>query len=238
MNFAIILSGGIGKRMQSNGIPKQYLEVENMPIISYTLLPFEACQNIEKIVIVAAEEWKENIKKWCAEYKISKLADTMASAGSSRQESILNGLRVCMQYSESENDLVIIHDAVRPLITTALLDTCILSVEPQYDGCMPVLPVKDTIYQSQTGKEISQLLDRNLLYAGQAPEVFRLKKYYTLNSSVTSGTLTNTRGSSEIAFQHGMNIRLIPGDENNYKLTTPEDLARFKNSIGAQNESI
>lgn len=238
MNFAIILSGGVGRRMKSGPIPKQYIEVNQMPILAYTLIPFQKSNMVDEIVIVAAEEWQSNILNWGKRYQITKMSSCMALPGASRQESILNGLRVCMEHSKSSGDVVIIHDAVRPQVSTTLINQCITSVQQGFDGCMPVLPVKDTIYQSNDGTEISQLLNRNLLYAGQAPEAFSLNKYYELNNSFSSEELSFVCGSSEIAFKNGMKVRLIPGDESNYKLTTPEDLERFKNTVEVNYESL
>ena len=85
------------------------------------------------------------------------------------QESIHNGLTVCMEDSVSENDGVIIHDGVRPLVSEQLIGDCLAALA-DHEGCMPVLPMKDTIYQSSDGTKIDHLLERSTLFAGQAPE--------------------------------------------------------------------
>ena len=96
MNYAIILSGGIGTRMQMGDFPKQYLEVEKKPILLYTLEQFQKSSAVEKIVIVAADAWREKIRGWMEEDGITKFL-AFADAGDMRQESIHNGLTVCMR---------------------------------------------------------------------------------------------------------------------------------------------
>ena len=155
MNYAIILSGGIGTRMQMGDFPKQYLEVEKKPILLYTLEQFQKSSAVEKIVIVAADAWREKIRGWMEEDGITKFL-AFADAGDTRQESIHNGLTVCMEDSVSENDGVIIHDGVRPLVSEQLIGDCLAALA-DHEGCMPVLPMKDTIYQSSDGTKIDHL---------------------------------------------------------------------------------
>ncbi len=237
MNYAIILSGGIGTRMRDDGFPKQYIEVKGKPILMYTLETFEKNADVDQIMIVAAESWHEEIWKWARQYKIKKLRQ-ITVPGKTRQHSILNGLEECASSSMNELDKVIIHDAVRPVVSSSLISLCFSALNETYDGCMPVIPVNDTVYQSLTGNEISNLLDRSTLFAGQAPEAFFLKKYYKINKEAEDETLINTRGTSEIAYKSGINVRLIKGEDSNFKITTPEDLRRFRIMVGDQDESI
>lgn len=225
MNYAIILSGGIGTRMQMGDFPKQYLEVEKKPILLYTLEQFQKSSAVEKIVIVAADAWREKIRGWMEEDGITKFL-AFADAGDTRQESIHNGLTVCMEDSVSENDGVIIHDGVRPLVSEQLIGDCLAALA-DHEGCMPVLPMKDTIYQSSDGTKIDHLLERSTLFAGQAPEAFRLHPYAKINREASKEELSLTRGTSEIAYRHGMDVAMIPGDERNFKITTRSDLERF-----------
>ena len=88
--------------------------------------------------------------------------------------------------------------------------------------------MKDTVYQSRDGKAISSLLDRNSIFAGQAPEVFLLGKYYEANRRLFPEKILEIKGSTEPAIMAGMDIVMIPGDEGNFKITTREDLERFR----------
>ena len=162
MNYAIVLSGGIGSRMNNIDIPKQYIKVNDKPIIMYTLEQFEKSNEIDKIVIVAASEWELYIKDICKKYGVSKLSDIVIN-GETRQKSIYNGLKKCVEDSNSVDDKVIIHDAVRPMVTVELIEECLKNVG-EYDGCMPVLPLNDTIYYSDNGEEITSLMDLSLIH--------------------------------------------------------------------------
>ena len=152
-----------------------------------------------------------------------------ASAGRSRQESVLNGLKSITTFV-SEEDMVVIHDAARPCVTRKLLESVIDACRNN-DGAMPVLPVKDTVYASQDGKNISGLLNRDSLYIGQAPECFRFGAYYKACSKLSEKDLAVVRGSSEVAFLKGLTVALVEGDERNFKITTPSDLERFKEIV-------
>lgn len=222
----IILSGGTGSRMHSLK-PKQYIEVCGRPVISYTLACFDFSL-FKNVVIVLAETWKPFVEEICrTEY--SEQNFIFAPAGGSRQESILNGLE-SLRDSAKLDDVVVIHDAARPCLRKETVDKLISACDV-YEGAMPVLPVKDTVYLSADGREISGLLNRDQLFCGQAPEAFKYGRYLSINRSLSLDELSKVRGSSEIAFKHGMKVSMVEGDESNFKITTPADLSRFSAMI-------
>lgn len=231
MNIAVILSGGIGTRMGSD-CPKQYMSVDDRPIISYTMDRFVEHPAIDAFVIVIAPQWKAFFESKCSP---SRQPVYFAAPGETRQYSIYNALNVAMEHY-SENDVVIIHDAVRPLVSLRLISECLEGCS-HYDGVLPVIPVKDTIYQSVDGTTISSLLDRRTLYAGQSPEAFRLGRYYAAHTSMDSSELLRINGSTELAYKMGLSIKLIEGDDRNFKITTPWDLIQFQQIIKQDHES-
>ena len=222
MNHLIILSGGTGTRMKSE-VPKQYIEIFGKPIISYTLKCFDFSL-FESVVIVVADTWKDFVQEKC-DFSSYKRHVVYAKAGASRQESILNGLNAIKDIAEN-NDFVVIHDAARACCSQELVERLLFACKSA-DGAMPVLPVKDTIYLSKNGTEITNLLNRDQLYCGQAPEAFKYGRYFEINKKLSTEELSSVRGSSEIAFKNGMKIALVEGDETNFKITTPDDLERF-----------
>lgn len=231
MNIAIILAGGVGSRMKTIDRPKQYIEVKGRPIINYCLRTFQRHKEVDEIYIVADVSWQDYIIDWIKKDKITKFCG-FAPAGKSRQHSIYNGLIACEQ-SAGEEDVVIIHDAARPFVTEEIIDECIAGAK-EMDGAMPVITVKDTVYCSKDGKSIASLLERSQLFAGQAPESFRYGKYRRIHDAATDEELANTRGSSEIAYKNGMEIRLFPGAEKNFKITTMEDLTNFEAELNKE----
>lgn len=235
MNYAIVLSGGTGTRLGLD-IPKQYYEVNNKPIIGYVMDTLAACDKVDGIVIVAAREWQNYIQETAL--KTSKFLG-FAEPGDNRQLSILSGLRFLQDYLERARDgessmkqeemeevLVLIQDAARPCTSLELIASCFFLSDNE-DGVMPALPMKDTVYLSHTGECVDGLLKRQEIYAGQAPEVFRFCKYLKANEDLTPEKILSVNGSSEPAILAGMNIKMIAGEEKNYKITTEADLMRF-----------
>lgn len=220
MVTAIILSGGIGSRMKTDGFPKQYIEIHGRPIISYSLKTFNECPKIDKIVIIADISWWDKISEWINKENISKFAG-FADPGETRQYSIINGLKEIERFGGT--DKVIIHDAARPLVSSKLITACLENLD-DCDGVMPVLPAKDTFYLLDGHGMASKLLPRSLLAAGQSPEAFVYMKYYDANMSLSHDEILKINGSSELALKCGLTVKTVPGDERNIKITTPNDL--------------
>lgn len=228
MNIALILSGGTGTRLGEE-IPKQYIEIGGKSVISYCLSTCAGHERIDAIQIVAEKAWQQTVGVYMKDLDIEGKFRGFSVPGENRQLSILNGLKDIRRYAEDE-DIVLIHDAARPLLKASQIDACLSGIAG-HDGVMPVLPMKDTVYYSKDGKAVGGLLERNCVYAGQAPEAFRLGKYYEANMSLLPEKILSIHGSTEPAIMAGLDIAMIPGDEGNFKITTPEDLARFREIV-------
>ena len=231
-NIALILSGGVGSRMGLN-IPKQYVIVNNQPILNYCLSTFLENDIVDALVIVVATEWLDFVKEHLAKLNPQKPI-FYANPGETRQFSIYNGLNVIRENSFKDDDIVLIHDGARPLLSHDLINRCITSCK-DVDGIMPVIPVKDTIYLSEDGVHIHTLLNRSYLWAGQAPEAFKFGKYIKAHDEMDKSELLKITGSTEIAYKYGLNCQMIEGDPMNFKITTPEDLSNFESLL---NENI
>lgn len=129
--------------------------------------------------------------------------------------------------STEATDTVLIHDAARPLLGTALIEACFLALNG-HDGVMPVLPMKDTVYLSKDGRQVDGLFKRSQIFSGQAPELFLLQKYYHANIALLPDRIMEINGSTEPAVMAGLDIVMIPGEERNFKVTTEADLQRFR----------
>jgi 2-C-methyl-D-erythritol 4-phosphate cytidylyltransferase len=232
-NIAVILAGGTGSRM-GTAIPKQYVEVEGQPVIAYCLQTLLHHEEIDMAVIAVAEEWQGFVQK-CVEKIKPNIPIFYSKPGVQRQGSIINALRVAKKSGVEDNDIVIIHDAARPLLTQELVSTCLNSCLDA-DAVLPVVPVKDTTYLSNDGVHIDSLIERKTLWNGQAPEAFRFGPYYKANLQLTEEELNRVTGSTEVAYKAGLKCVLIPGDPNNFKITTKEDLSHFETIV--KNESI
>lgn len=225
MNIALVLAGGTGTRLGMD-IPKQYIKINGRMIVDYCLETLEHSLEVDAVWIVADKMWQQNIKK------VNKFKG-FASPGMNRQLSIYNGLKAIeasLEVEELEQVNVIIHDAARPLLTEKLISECVKAIEG-HDGVLPVLPMKDTVYFSEDGENVTSLIDRGKVYAGQAPELFKLMPYIKANEVLLPDKILLINGSTEPAVMAGMDIVMIPGDENNYKITTMADMKKFKASL-------
>ncbi|MDE7206535.1 MAG: 2-C-methyl-D-erythritol 4-phosphate cytidylyltransferase [Lachnospiraceae bacterium] len=228
MAIALILSGGNGTRLGAD-IPKQYIEVYNRPIISYCVERLSCHEGIGGIQIVAAPQWREAIQECLKKYDGDKKFRGFSAPGENRQLSIYNGLTDIRRYAD-DSDIVLVHDAARPLLSAQMITDCLNAIQG-HDGVVPVLPMKDTVYQSTNGKKINALVRRSEIYAGQAPEAFRIGAYYEANRRLCPDKILTINGSTEPAVMAGMDVVMIPGDEGNFKITTAEDLKRFREII-------
>lgn len=242
MNYAVLLSGGTGNRINTD-VPKQYVRVGNVKetfspmMVTYALKPLLLNANINHVFIVANKEWRDSI---ITDVKDSGLDDSkiagFAEPGANRQTSILSGINeiILSHYdgisSVRDSDTVLVHDAARPFLTDQMVNACYEALSG-HDGVMPVLPMKDTVYMSENGMGISGLLDRSKIFAGQAPELFRLKTYYEANMVLMPDKIQSINGASEPAIMAGMDIVMIPGDEHNCKVTTDADMEKFRKDI-------
>lgn len=242
MNIALILSGGTGTRLGTD-IPKQYIDVCEKPIIYYCLESVLKHERIDAVQIVADRAWRqpvtENIMQILQSVglqgesaAISDKFRGFSDAGANRQLSILSGLGDILKYAEP-SDYVLVHDAARPLLTAKQISECLDAVIG-HDGVLPVLPMKDTVYYSKDGNTVTELLNRSTIYAGQAPELFVIGKYYEANMRLMPDRILEINGSTEPAIMAGMDIAMIAGDEHNFKITTKSDLERFEQIIRNQ----
>ena len=170
--------------------PKQYYKVKDRMILEYTLDSFENAEAVDRIVIVMAPAWQETLEEELRG-KYKKIFG-FAVPGSIRQESILSGLEFCMADSRSERDKVIIHDGVRPLVTSDLIERCFDAIG-EYEACLPVVPATDTIYYSEDGTGVDKLLDRSKLFMGQSPETFWLHRSWASRRRLSGCTGTTRR---------------------------------------------
>ena len=233
MNIALILSGGTGTRLGAD-IPKQYIEIDGRPVISYCIEQLAKHEGIDALQIVADGQWHGTILKCLEKYGCPECGGKGAfrgfsEPGENRQLSIINGLEDISRYA-SESDIVMIHDAARPLISAQMITDSLAAAEG-HDGVLPVLSMKDTVYKSMDGKKISALLDRSQIFAGQAPETFLLGRYLEANRKLLPERIRAVNGSTEPAVMDGMDIVMISGDERNFKITTREDMERFREIV-------
>ena len=214
--YAVVPAGGVGSRMRS-AIPKQFMDINDRPMISYVLRAFEESL-VDGIIIAVSDEYRDFLEKIIKEYDISKFT-CFVQNGSERVYSVKNGLEKL-----SGDDIVLIHDAARPMVTSGLINSCIDSVK-KYEACITAVPVKDTIKEVSDGV-ITGTPDRNRLFAAQTPQCFRVKVLQDAYGKweEEGKMFIPTDDASLVERYSDVSVRIIEGDERNIKVTTPGDI--------------
>lgn len=217
--FALIPAAGMGKRMGAS-INKQYLQLDGLPIVARTISVFEQSPAIEAIYLVIPEAeipyCREHVVAACGFRKVVEIVP----GGRERQHSVMNGLRA-MRSHLADDDVVVIHDGVRPLITTELLRESI-NVACSSDGALVAVPAKDTIKTVRDGIVINTP-DRESLWQAQTPQSFRFGMIHAAHQAAELEGFVGTDDASLVERCGGI-IRIVRGDYRNIKITTPEDL--------------
>lgn len=224
MNIAIILAGGSGSRMGSD-IPKQFMDIYGKPLIIHTLENFDINPNIDYITVVCKEDWCEDLRIWIRKYGINK-AKWIVEGGKTRQESIYNALKK-IETECSENDIVVIHDAARPLISQRIIDDNIEGAK-KYGAVDTVIPTSDTIVNSKDGEMINSVPIRKELYLGQTPQSFSYRLIKQAHEIALDNDRFDATDDCQLIIGMNENVHLIKGDKLNFKITTFEDMLLLK----------
>lgn len=235
MNIAVIFAGGVGKRMKTNGIPKQFLEVYGKPIIIYTLEKFENNQNIDAIIVSCLEEKMDYCKKIVDKYEITKVR-AIVKGGKTGQESIYNGLKAAEQISESDKDIVLIHDGVRPLIDDEIIDNNIKCVK-ENGSAITCVECKETVVILDDNDNIKDVTDRSRSRLARAPQSFYLKDILAAHRNALEDGKTDVIDSCTLMRMYGKEVSIVIGKSENIKITTPDDYYMFKALLDAKENS-
>lgn len=221
----MILAGGVGSRMNSPELPKQFLKVKDVPILVRTVRNFEDFGSFRAGVICCPVDWVEYTKATLLEYGISLDHINVIPGGKNRNSSVKNGCKfLTTTYNVTDSDVVLTHDAVRPFFDARVIKDNIEAVK-EYGACNTVMPVVDSILRSGTGEFFTEHLKRAELYRVQTPQSFRLAELDNLINSLSEGELEEYTDVASIFADRGYRIKLVEGLDSNIKITTPFDLA-------------
>ncbi|MBC2710849.1 MAG: 2-C-methyl-D-erythritol 4-phosphate cytidylyltransferase [Desulfosarcina sp.] len=217
MICAVIVAGGSGSRMNSP-VRKQYLTLDGLPIVSHTLMAFDRYPVLERIILVVPEDDLE----YCRADIVAPLTMDhdvkVVAGGRRRQESVSNGLTAV----GVSDGIVMIHDGVRPFVRPSLLSACVVGVNAT-GACIPAIPATDTLKQVDENGVIICTLDRQQIRLAQTPQTFSIGLIRRAYQLVGRRGLAATDDASIAEFA-GERVAVVPGDRDNIKITTPEDL--------------
>lgn len=223
--YYMILAGGVGSRMNSPELPKQFLKVDDVPILVRTLRNFEDFGSFRAGVVCCPVDWIEYTKATLYEYGISTDNVFVIPGGKNRNNSVKNGCRFLTEkFNVSDNDVVLTHDAVRPFIDSRVIKDNIEAVN-EYGACNTVMPVYDSVIRSSTGEFFTEHLHRKELFRVQTPQSFKLNELNNLINSLSESELEEYTDVASIFADRGYRVKLVDGLDINIKITTPFDMA-------------
>jgi 2-C-methyl-D-erythritol 4-phosphate cytidylyltransferase len=215
-HYAIVPAAGSGSRFGSEK-PKQYLDLLGRPLIFHTLNALTACPDIERVWVVLAPD-----DPWWPRFDWSELGpklETLRCGGATRAESVSNGLRAAAMVA-ADDDWILVHDAARPCLSTAMLDALFAELADDPVGGILAVPVADTIKRADAEQRVAATEPRDGLWQAQTPQMFR---YGELEKSLKNEmAVTDEAGAIEAM---GLKPKLVRGDATNLKVTWPADLA-------------
>ena len=214
MTTAIILAAGKSERM-GGGVDKAFLSLVNKPVVAWSLIAFERCPEIDRIVLVVRKDQQIASKAVVKMFGISKL-QTIVAGGSRRIESAQAGLAAC----DVDTRIVVIHDAARPMVTSAMVSE-VVQAATRAPAVTLARPVTDTLKRCEKGLTVTETVGRDKLWAVQTPQAFQVKELRNAYKALGKGDVTDDCQAVELA---GVPVKLVENLKPNLKITTVEDL--------------
>ena len=223
--YGVIVAGGTGTRMENPGLPKQFLDLDGVPIIIHTIKKFMTVSSFREVLALVPEEWNAYTGELIRKYFSGDDRIRILDGGATRNETLMNAVGYLESDGKLDGETVIVtHDSVRPFVTRRILEEHIRSVL-EYGAVNTVIPAVDTIIRSADARTIDEIPDRNTLFQVQTPQSFKavqLRKLYRELSPAEKESLTD---ACKILLIKGVPVYLVRGEPFNMKITYPSDLA-------------
>ncbi len=227
MNIVILTAAGNGSRTHQD-IPKQFLTINNKPLIVYTMEVFEKHPSIDAILVVCLDGWHEVLKAYAKQYNITKLK-WVVSGGKTGTESIKNGI-IELEKHCKKDDVILIHDGNRPLVSQEII-TDSLVIYKKYGSAVAAIPCIEAIFKSQDGISSNVHIPREELYRTQTPHTYSLDKLLWAYKEAEKKNITSTTATCTLMNELGETIYFSKGSERNIKVTTVEDIELVKSLL-------
>ena len=229
-NIGLVIAGGSGNRMHQD-ITKQFITVHERPVIVYTLEAFQNHPEIDAIAVVCIEGWEQVLWAYAKQFNITKLK-YVVPGGKNGQDSIRNGVYELEKHYDKD-DIVLIHDAIRPMVSAEIISDCINKTR-KYGDAITVIPCAEAMMQTEDGMVSTGSYPRDNLKRTQTPQGFRIGKICDLHRRALEAGITNSVASCTLMIEMGEQVHFSAGSEKNIKLTTVEDIDIFKALLKAK----
>jgi len=235
MTTVLIFAGGTGQRMNTRAKPKQFLDLHGKPVIIYTLEHFDVHPEIDNIVVVCVENWIQEFKKMLRQHIIEKVS-LIVPGGSGGDKSIYNGLKA-MERKSSPDDIILIHDGVRPLINAELISANIAKVR-ECGNAITVEAASESVVRLDADGRIADVPPRAAMYMAKAPQSFRYGQIWDLYKRANNEDV-RTIDSAHLCSIYGVELHTVQSTPYNLKITAPHDFYIFRALFEAmENEQI
>lgn len=235
MNIAILTAGGIGARMHQD-LPKQFMTVNNKPIIIYTMEAFQTHPDIDMIYVACLEGWVSVLEAYAKQFNITKLKRIVVG-GETGQASIYNAMHAIKEdFSDTSDMVVLIHDGNRPMVSKEVISDN-LAKQKAYGSAVAVIPTVEAVFVSYDGMISKENLKREELWRTQTPQAYYFDELWNVHCRAKSDGITNAVASCTLMLQYGYPTYFSKGAEKNLKITTVEDIDIFKALLNSESES-
>lgn len=224
MNIALLIAGGIGSRMGQE-IPKQFINVNDKPVIIYTLEAFQNSDNIDRIAVVCLDGWQHILEVYAKQFNITKLKHII-TGGDCGQSSIRNGVFE-LEKIYDKKDIVLIHDAIRPMVTEDIINNCIETTR-KYGNAITVIPCAEAVLKTEDQISSTESYPRDNLKRTQTPQGFFIGDICDLHREALEKGIIDSVASCTLMIELNKKVYFSKGAEKNIKLTTVEDIDIFK----------
>ena len=232
--YGVILAGGKGTRMGNVERPKQFMEVGGKPIIVHTIEKFAIHTEFDKIIILSPKAWISHTNDLIKKYIPMRDKLVVIQGGSTRNETIMNGIRYIEEnFGLDEDTIIVTHDSVRPFVTHRMIEENIQAAMA-YGACDTVIPATDTIVESKDHQNISCIPERSTMYLGQTPQSFKAKKLRDIYLNMTEEEKEILTDACKIMVLKGKQVRLVEGDVTNIKITYPSYIRMAESLLGGK----
>lgn len=236
MNTAVIFAGGVGSRMRSKDLPKQFLVIHGEPIIVRTVRHFQEHPMVDAVVVVSGAEWLDYCRDLLERYGMTKVA-AVVPGGATGQESIFHGLLAAEKIAAGERSIVLIHDGVRPLINEQVITDNIEAVRAT-GSAVTCVRAKETVLV-EDNDEVESIPDRSQLRLARAPQSFWLDEILAAHREADAKGKHDYIDSASMMFDKGCSLTPVIGPDENIKVTTPGDFFSLQAILNArENEQI
>ena len=232
-NIVLIIAGGVGARMGQD-IPKQFINVYDKPVIVYTLEAFQKHPSIDAIEVVCLDGWHDVLWAYAKQFGIAKL-ENIVSGGKNGQDSIRNGLYDIASRHNGSDDIVLVHDAIRPMVSNDIISDNI-RVCRQYGNAITVVPCTAAMLKTFDSLSTEEQVPRDNLKITQTPQAFFLQDIIAAHKEALEKGITNSVASCTMYIELGRKPYMSAGSEKNLKLTTAEDIEIFKALLNAKKD--